>query len=623
MSQFSSVSTVLKGIDLSLHFGQKTIFDKVNFDLKEREIVGVVGKNGSGKSSFLKLVASLIDPDGGVLEYKTGTVINYMGQDLDFDEDLTVFESVAKSFICTKKRFCSDDLLYIADIVEFYEPWKHLNHEKHEFVISQILETTNALGLPELNKHISNLSGGEKRKVLLAKTLVGSPDAVILDEPTNHLDIGSMKKLENFLKLYTGAVLLVSHDRYFLDKLATRMIEIFDHRIYQHSGNYQSYLESKAVRQEIAGIQDDRRQAFLKRELSWVRAGVKARGTKDKGRLARFYDIQNQKPSVHEGSMDLLLPPIRKLGNKIIEFEHVDLKVGDKKIVSDLHFNFTGGMKLGLIGPNGGGKTTLIKAILGEVKVDNGKINIGLNTVFNYQDQEKQNLNLDSTPFDEIGFGQESTTFGEGTVSVRGYLRRFLFDNQKIMTQIRNLSGGERARILLAKLLKQGGNCLILDEPTNDLDLETIRVLEESLHYFEGVAIVVSHDRYFLNRVCNYILSLEGDGNYIFSTGNYDDFHVKNEENNLPYQINHPVLGKIKSKISQKEIRQREKELKQIERQIEGLEKQIKFVENELSNPDLYSKDTEKFAKKLTKFEDLKSQLEVLMEKWEEMAREG
>ena len=619
MATTNSSSVLVRGIDLEVHFGTKSVLKNANFELKSGEIVGIVGLNGSGKSSFLKIVAGVLEADSGRLEFKSNTKVSFVSQDFDLELENTAFQEVARGwFDFLKNPLESDEKhLLVSDLLEISKPWLHLNPIKHELAISQIQEALTKLDCPDSQKKIRDLSGGEKRKVAIAKAFVGNPDLLILDEPTNHLDIESMKFLEKALKDFGGGVLLVSHDRYFLDILATRMIEIYNGELYQHYGNYQSYLENKAIRLEIEAVEQDRRQAFLKRELNWVRAGVKARGTKDKGRLKRFYEKEDEDEVKFEQKLEPILPPIKPLGNKIIKLENVSLSVGDHKIVEKFSYDFQPKIRLGLIGKNGSGKTSFIRAILDQIPVQTGRISIGFNTEFNYQDQEKKLLNETKTAFDEIGDGDERTQFGETTIGVRSYLKRFLFDNNQINSQIKNFSGGEKARLLLAKLFKAGGNCLILDEPTNDLDLETIRLLEESLNNFEGISIVISHDRYFLNRVCNTILELKGEGKFVLSDGNYDDYLSKNR----PFNFGE-VEVKIKDpeKISKKEQRILQKQIRDVEKEIEILEAKIKDLEIEFTAPDFYTKTPKEITKKIIQLDDLKILLAKAMSRWEELA---
>jgi ATP-binding cassette subfamily F protein uup len=552
-------STLIQVSDIFLHFGSKTILERASFSLKAGEIVGVVGRNGSGKSSFLKLLAGELESDSGTLDYKSYTKVSYVGQDSNVNADL---------------------------------------------------------------------SGGESKWLEIIKAFEQQPDVLILDEPTNHLDIQAIYELEQNIKNYKGSVLVVSHDRYFLDQITSRLIEIRDGKIFNHPGNYQTYLENKALRLEIEATQDSRRLAFVKRELSWVRAGVQARSTKDKGRLDRFYEQYDKKPTTKDEELNLLLPKIKPLSNKIINLENITVVAGDKKIVEDLSFSFQPKTRLGIVGPNGSGKTTLIKAILGEIEVISGKIVIGYNTVFNYQDQEKLALNLDKTPMQEIGDDEEKTSFGYEIIATRKYLKHFLFTSQQLQTKISNFSGGQRARLLLAKILKQAGNCLVLDEPTNDLDLETIKVLEDSLNAFEGVAIIVSHDRYFLNQVCNQILSIERDGKYILSTGNYDELLNKklllNAQNiEQKPNINSSLTGSLEVikplKVSNKQQKINQKRTKLLEKEIELLEQKIKTLELTFTSSEFYTRKPDKINSQIKKHETLKKELLELMTEWENL----
>lgn len=543
--------------EVSLNFGTKRVLNAVNFSLKEHQIIGIVGRNGSGKSSFLKLIAGQLEPDLGKINFKSHTKICYIAQDVTAD---------------------------------------------------------------------SNLSGGETKKLIISQILEENPDVLILDEPTNHLDIPAILELERTIKNFPGSVLVVSHDRYFLDKVSNQLIEVREGKIFNHAGSYQNYLENKSLRLEIETTEEKRRLAFVKRELSWVRAGVRARSTKDKGRLDRFYEVSNMQAIVEENELNLILPKITPLSNKIINLEDITIASNNKKIVEGLSFSFQPKTRLGIVGPNGSGKTTLIKTILGKIQPYSGKIVIGFNTIFNYQDQEKLTLNPDNTAMQEIANDDERTTFGETTIATRKYLKSFLFTSNQFQTKISNFSGGEKARLLLAKILKEGGNCIVLDEPTNDLDLETIKVLEDSLIAFEGVAIIASHDRYFLNKVCNQVLSLEGDGKFILSTGNYDALLAKKsmredlsdlqmlESTNTVAQENKESL---KSKISNKQIKINQKKVKVLEKEITNLEDQIANLERTFTTTEFYTKKPDKINLKIQQHETLKSDLSKLMNEWE------
>lgn len=612
-----AASTLLNLNNLSLFYGQKSILSEINFELKAGEIVGVVGKNGTGKSSMLKLIAKNIEPDSGKIDFKKGTTISYLDQESEFETDLTIFEELAKKWLEFQQKYITQNLVYLSDIINLQNPWQNLNQINQGFVIEKINKLLLELEFYDGTTIVKNLSGGEKRKLAIACCFIVEPNVLVLDEPTNHLDILGVELLEKLLKNFSGGVVLVSHDRYFLDKITTRIVEIFDGQIYNHPGNYKVYLDSKSVREEIANIAQSRKQGFLKKELNWVNAGVKARGTKDKGRLDRFYNLKNEKKNLVEETVDLILPPAAVMGNKIINFENVTIENHAKIIIKDFNFNFHRNTKLGIIGNNGTGKTSIIKAIMEQIKCTKGRIAVGMGTKINYQDQQKLNLDPEKTPFLEISQGQERTNFGETTVSARKYLKRFLFDSQQILTPIKFLSGGEKSRLMLAKILKEGGNCLILDEPTNDLDLETINLLEQAILEFTGVVLVVSHDRYFLNKVCNNILALNGNGNYDLVLGNYNQYLAKIK----PQLSNLDIVVKVKNpfKIDKKEQRTKELKIKNVEKQIAVLEDKIKAVENEFSQPDFFVKNPNGYGKRISHLSDLKRQLEKVMGEWEEL----
>jgi ATP-binding cassette subfamily F protein uup len=611
---------------VSLQFGSQSILHQVNFDLLESQKIGVIGRNGAGKSSLLKLLAKQIEPDAGKLIYKNNLSLSYLPQDFELSWNLTVFQVVAQSWLKQKRSTNSDDLLELADILDQPDPFKLIS-PLHQHAYQTIRQTIRDLAGPNPDLLISDLSGGEKRKVALACTFVGQPELAILDEPTNHLDIPTIEQLEKIIHGYHGTIVLVSHDRYFLDRIATHLLEIDQGQLHIHRGDYNDYLRAKTSRLEILSKTDERRKAFLQRELNWVRAGVKARGTKNKGRLQRFENLKNQVNFVNQGRVDLLLPPSQPLGNKILILQDVTINnqsthsPNPTTLIQDLHLDFRPGMIVGLIGPNGSGKTSLIQAILNQRPISKGRITVGLNTVFNYQDQTKMQLNPEATPFAEIGQNKETTTFGTGTISTRTYLNRFLFDNQRIMTPIGYFSGGEKARLLLAKIFQQGGNFLILDEPTNDLDLETIRVLEESILNFEGCALIASHDRYFLNRVCNHILALTGQRNWILSTGNYDDFLAKHTEKwqSSWTESNLRITRQNHLPIKLKDRQNLSKKIAQTEQNIAQLEAKIAKVKQAFEDPNSYVKNPGLYYQKVLEVEKLQTDLQAELERWAEM----
>jgi ATP-binding cassette subfamily F protein uup len=446
--------------------------------------------------------------------------------------------------------------------------------------------------------------------------LLARPDFLILDEPTNHLDTGSIEWLEDFLARYTGTCLFVTHDRYFLDRIATRVVELSRGKFYSYEGNYTDYLLARAERAAVEEMQEHKRQKFLKRELEWVRKAPRARRTKSVDRVERYFEMARQGPPEAELDVDLIIPPAPKLANRVIELRDVGIELGGRSLFQNVSLNLVAGERLGIVGRNGLGKSTLLKIMLQQLEPTSGVVEIGPRTEINYVDQNRLLLDDAKTVWEEVGEGSEYVRLGEENITLRGYLRRFLFTEERINTKIDQLSGGERSRVLLAKILKRGGNVLILDEPTNDLDLGTLRLLEEALVAFGGSVIVVSHDRYFLNRVCTAILAFEGEGILRYGVGNYDYYLEKKSER--------PVAGvgdagpgkRDQTGVSDpgyKKAKPRKLKWKE-ERELEGMEAAILAAENEVARiealfaaPDFYvthATDYAKFEAELRKARD-------------------
>jgi ABC transport system ATP-binding/permease protein len=600
---------ILTVSNLSLHYGKKTIFDDISFGIPQGKVVGVVGRNGSGKSTLLKFIAGLFSPDSGDKAFLQGTKLGYLSQEMDLDGELTVYQAICSGFL--KER---PDLDYLnLDTDTEWQVDERVGQVMEQFQIYNSLDL------------VKNLSGGQRKTVAICRSIVCEPDILILDEPTNHLDIPAIENLEKYIKKCRKTVILVSHDRYFMDRVSNQMLEIYDGSVYGHTGNYSEYLESKRIRVDIAQTQEVHRQQHLKREVQWVRQGVKARGVKDKGRMQRYEEVLNTLPPKQPDVVALPLPKTNELGNVILNFfsSTVVAKNG-QTIVKDFDFKAKKGDIIGLVGRNGSGKTTFIQSILDSANpgLESGKIVVGQNTVFNTIDQERENLKLENTIFEEVASSQESIPFGESkTMSSRSYLKHFLFESDVLEKYVKDLSGGERARVLLAKELKHGGNFLIFDEPTNDLDLETIEALEKAVRSFDGCAIIISHDRYFLNQTCNHIFALEeGQGGFVrVSTGNYDDYSNKYNVSKKPVteivvSKKNPVMKEVR-KENQKKLQQQ----KQVEVEIKKLEKRIKELEEEFSQPDFYQKNQQNIIK-FTKYIELKrANLDDLYGKWLEL----
>jgi ATP-binding cassette subfamily F protein uup len=482
----------------------------------------------------------------------------------------------------------------------------------------------NSLNAPEGSKYVNVLSGGEKRRVALCRALIANPDLLILDEPTNHLDTKSIEWLEDFLAGYRGTCIFVTHDRYFLDRIANRIVELSSGTFYSHQGNYTGYLINKTERQAVQEVEERKRQLFLRRELEWVRRGPRARRTKAKSRLDNYYELASLEKSELELDVDLIIPEPERLGKKVIELKNVGIKLGGKTLFDNFNFNFEPGRKMGVVGQNGVGKTTLLKIILGDISPTQGKIETGEATEINYVDQARLLLSDDDTVVKAIGGGSETVKFGKQQLPVWTYLRRFLFTDDRINTFVGRLSGGEKSRLTLAKILAKGGNFLMFDEPTNDLDLPTLRILEEALISFEGCVMVVSHDRYFLNRICNGILALEGNGEIYFSEGDYDYYvekrklRIREEATAKPKEKKEDTRSKSKSKkLSYKDA----KELEQIEEKIILAEGEVERIEKIFASPDFYEKYAVQTNELNRQLEEAKEKIKKLFERWDELER--
>lgn len=621
MSNISPV--ILTAKELEVHFGEHIILDKASLTIHEGDRIGLVGRNGAGKSTFLKILSGEIIPDSGEVAKRKNLIVGSLSQEFTLDENKDVLQNIldgAANIVEMIKQFESlnfdNELRHkIEEKIMAVDGW---NIEKKAGMLIQSLHA------PSPEREINTLSGGEKRRTALCRALISEPDLLILDEPTNHLDTESIEWIEGFLANYKGTCIFVTHDRYFLDKIADRIVELSNGTFFSHSGNYTDYLINKAERTAIKEAEEKKRQNFLRRELEWVMRGPRARRTKSKSRLDAFYETAEKEKFEAEPDVDLIIPPSEKLGNKVLILKDVSVSMGGKKLFDKLNVEFRAGKKLGIVGKNGAGKTTLLNIILGDVQPDKGIIDIGEKTEFNYVDQSRLILNDEDSVIDAIGEGSETIKFGNYNMPVWTYLRRFLFTDDRINTLVGRLSGGEKSRLTLARILKNGGNFLILDEPTNDLDLPTLRILEEALIAFEGCVIVVSHDRYFLNRVCNSILAIEDYGKVFYDEGNYDYYHEKRK---LREVENNPSEKKIKKEDTRVKVKERKltfnerKELESIEENIMRAEAEVERIENIFISPDFY----EKYARKTNELNEelakAKEKVKQLYNRWEELER--
>ncbi len=614
---------ILTASELEVHFGEQIILKKASLSVHEGDRIGLVGRNGAGKSTFLKIISGILDPDEGNIAKKKGLVIGFLSQEFSLDNSKNVFQNIkdGAEYILnlldeySQTSFDSKNKTILEEKILHCDGW---NIDKR---IDLLIESLNA---PDPDREISSLSGGEKRRVALCRALISQPDLLILDEPTNHLDTNSIEWMERFLSNYSGSCIFVTHDRYFLDRIANRIVELSSGQFYSHQGNYTDYLINKAEREAVREIEEKKRQSFLKRELEWVNRGPRARRTKAKSRLDNYYEVANQDVKEKEIDVDLIIPEAEKLGRKVLEIKNLTMELGGKTLFKDFNFIFEPGRKLGIIGSNGAGKTTLLRIILGDINYTAGKLEIGERTEFNYIDQYRLLLNDEDTVAQAIGEGNETIKFGKQNINVWTYLRRFLFTDDRINTKVGRLSGGEKSRLTLAGILKNGGNFLLLDEPTNDLDLQTLRILEEALMSFEGCLIIVSHDRYFLNRVCNGILSFETGNGIYFSEGDYDYYIEKRNSRKLEENIEPQKAKKEDTRVRPniKKLTWKEnKELETIEEEILKYEAEIEKIESIFSSPDFYEKYAAQTKELNQKLEETKEHINSLFIRWDELEK--
>ncbi|MFC1773219.1 energy-dependent translational throttle protein EttA [Pseudomonadota bacterium] len=498
--------------------------------------IGVLGLNGSGKSTLLRIMAGIDTDIHGEARPQAGIKVGYLSQEPQLDESKDVRGNVEEALADISDAQTQLDAVYAA----YAEPDADFDALASEQArLENILQASDghhlertlevaadALRLPPWEADVSKLSGGEKRRVALCKLLLSKPDMLLLDEPTNHLDAESVAWLERFLHEYPGTVVAVTHDRYFLDNVAGWILELDRGHGIPWEGNYSTWLEQKENRLEQEEKTESARQRAMKAELEWVRSNPKGRHAKSKARLARFEELSSQETQKRNETKELYIPPGPRLGELVIEANHISKGFGDQLLVDDLNFKLPQGGIVGIIGPNGAGKTTLFRMLTGKEPVDSGELRIGETVEIAYVDQSRDSLDDNKTVWEEISDNQDIITVGKYEVNSRAYVSRFNFNGTDQQKRVGDMSGGERNRVHLAKLLKSGGNLLLLDEPTNDLDVETLRALEEALLDFPGCAVIISHDRWFLDRIATHILAFEGDSHVEWFEGNYADYEA-------------------------------------------------------------------------------------------------
>lgn len=619
--------------NISKSYSEKILANNVSLGINEGEKIGLIGVNGTGKSSFLKIVAGVEEPDEGTVTKGNRVRIEYLAQTPDYDDNATVLEQVFKGN--------SEEMRILREYEELLEKIDkgEVKENDSERLIklqgkidalnlwdmeSEAKNVLTKLGITNFEEKVGNLSGGQKKRIMLAAALITPCELLILDEPTNHLDNETISWLEEYLNSRKGALLMITHDRYFLDRVTNRILELDRGRLFSYDGNYSVFLEKKMERIAIEKASEEKRQNLMRKELAWVRRGAKARTTKQKARLQRFDELVNQEGFIENENIEISVMGTR-LGKKIIEIEHLNKSFGDKKIVDDFNYIVLRSDRIGIVGPNGIGKSTLMGMIEGKVKPDSGEIIKGETVKIACFSQEDTHMHPEMRAIDYIKEAGEylQTDTGE-RITASQMCEKFLFDGTLQWTMIGMLSGGERRRLHLLRVLMEAPNVLLLDEPTNDLDIETLNRLEDYLDDFGGVVITVSHDRYFLDRICNKIFSYKGNGKIDIYTGNYGDYLLSKEEEAVNNKEKEVAVDKNKKEPSVDKNKNKGKVLKfsfKEQREFETIDEEIMTLEEKIEELDsLMAKHASEYGRLQELMEEkakVEEELAFKYERWE------
>ena len=623
--------------DAELAYGEAHILYQTDFRVSKGERVCLFGRNGAGKSSLLKILAGRQALDDGQLVISNNVRIAMLEQDPPQSCDLSVFDYVAQGIAANAKllKTYHQQLLLIeseptetnmAKLADIQQQLDQADAWQDEQRIEQVLSKLHL----NADQNISNLSGGWLRKLALAKALVTNPDVLLLDEPTNHLDIESVLWLENFLKSFTGTIVFISHDRAFIRSMATRIIDLDRGKLTSYPGDYDQYLEKKAHDLEVEATQNALFDKKLAEEEAWIRQGIKARRTRNEGRVRSLEKLRLERKArrelKHQG--DINISQGERSGKRVFECHNLHVSFDEKKIIDDLDLLISRQDRIAFIGANGTGKSTLIKVIMGKLQANSGKVQLGVNLDTAYFDQHREQLDVNQTVQDSVADGKQEITVNGRTRHVLGYLQEFLFSPKRARTPVRALSGGEKNRLLLARLFLRPSNLLILDEPTNDLDIETLELLEVVVANYAGTVILVSHDRDFVNNCVNSCLYFDGSGQIEQVVGGYDDLQdylaykasktaqakaVDKEVKQKQAAKEKPAAGK--KKLSYKDAR----ELEALPERIDNLEQQISALQEQVNDSNFFSQDVEVTQKILNQLQELESELEVAFERWQEL----
>ncbi|UQD52468.1 ABC transporter ATP-binding protein [Bacillus methanolicus] len=609
---------------VSKTYGEKHLFRDISFTIAEKERVGLIGVNGTGKSSLLKIIAGVDIPDSGKIIYPKDYKISYSAQKPDLNPELTVLEQVFEGDAPVFQLLRQ----YEQALMELESSPNNQALQERVFDYQRKIDamdawdiSTNAqsiltkLGITDFNKKIGELSGGQKKRVALAQVLIQESDLLILDEPTNHLDYESVKWLEEYLARYKGALLLVTHDRYFLDRVTNRIFELDGGNLYSYKGNYAAFLEAKAIREENEAATIEKRKNLYRRELEWIRRGAKARTTKQKARIKRFEKLDDQLSNVKSTEkLDIALSGSR-LGKQVFELKSASKAYENQVILKDFNLLVKPGDRIGIIGRNGTGKSTLLNILAGKIPLDSGEFIAGQTVKTAFYTQESEDMDENKRMIEYLKeTAQVVKTYDGKTITAAQMLERFLFPMHTHGTPIRKLSGGEKRRLYLLRILMEEPNVLLLDEPTNDLDTQTLTVLEDYLEDFPGVVITVSHDRYFLDKVAEQLLVLKGDGIIESFFGNYTDYLEKQSATAISKEPKKQEQKPAQEKPKKKKMTFKEKkEWEEIDDHIEKIESRLREISEEMANA---GSDFEKAQKLVEEEAELNEKLEYLIERW-------
>lgn len=579
---------LLSAENISKNYGMKQLLDGVSVYLNEGDRIGIIGINGTGKSTLLKILAGTVHPDSGNISSKPNLQISYLPQDPEMNGEFTVIEQV------------------LADMPSEYR-------EIRDYEARSML---NKLGITDFSAKISTLSGGQRKRVALASALIHPADVLVLDEPTNHLDSEMVTWLENWLNKFSGGIVMITHDRYFLERVVTRITELSRGKLYTYEANFSKYLELKSQREEMAEASERKRQSVLRREYQWIMRAARARGTKSKDRIERYHALKEQSAPEYDDTVKISALSSR-LGKKTIELKNVSKSYGSRKVIDDFSYNVLRNDRIGIIGHNGAGKSTLLNMIAGRIKPDSGEVETGETVKTGYFTQTSSELDPDKKVFDFIHDISDSVKTSEGTFSASQMLERFLFYPDLQQSMIGRLSGGEKRRLYLLSILMEAPNVLLLDEPTNDLDIETLRILEDYIEEFPGAVISVSHDRYYLDKTAESIFEVEDNGHVSCYTGNYSDYAEKAAEKKKTeketVRTANSQSENAKKQHALKFSFKEQREYETIDADIENLENQIAECERKMA---LQTSDYVKLQELMDKKAKLEEELENKTERW-------